>query len=938
RTGSVSTPEHSFASYDLTGSIPGWDLDKANSNVWFGWMDLNRTSVSGWGALNYSCGMVLAVSNADFNSGSPAGYAVVFRNSPDELVLVKFSGNITSGSTNLWTGATELISSGYTYLDGDNGVNFFIEYLSDGTWKIYYKAGAKLLDANATNSANYSDGNATSANDETYTGTTYKYSGWVYAHSSAGGQVAYFDNFGAGQSTGNTITTDTAQGSPFCVTASTTVSDTVFFTSTGAFNAGNVYTAQLSDASGAFGSPTNIGTVTSTLNTDTIIFTIPAGTASGTGYRIRVIADDPATTGSDNGVDLRIVLGPENITGASATGGDTKITLSWTNPPNCYDEILVAGFEGGSVTSTPSGDGSAYTANTIFGSGTDIGTNEYTVYKATGTNVIITGLTNGTNYCFKIFTRNGTTWSSGVEACDTPEVVTILSGGDFAILGIDANHGGSCGGGTGDDEISFVCFKDIVTGTILDFTDNGWQRENANQWGNTEGTIRMTRTGATISAGVVMTLSVDESKSDAAAGRYSIVEPADAGWTFTEINFSDDFNMNSGGDQIYFMQGGTWDGGTKDCEPIGSNPGTGSKACHNATYTGGEVLFGFSTTGSWIDFGASTQKSGLYPGQDCFSMAPTSSTDFDKYTGPVTAATQRTWIGRINNEDNWTSYSTCALYAAAAPDYVGGYTITINAGGFTDGKWMGDIDSDWFKCGNWESLAVPDSSTNVIIPSSGGANEPLIDSSGAVCTDLDNQTGRTLTLNSASGTTGSLSMISFNNAGTFTHTAGTVTFYGSSASTIGGSSPIIFYNFILDKSADNLTMSSNFTVTDTCTLTDGVIITGTDIVILTSTTASNLTGYSNLSFVYGNLRRYITSNTDTFGFPLGDGTSTSDYHLVELINAKTNYNVLRRSMLPSLMRILGENRDVDYPQRIFEIGKVFTKSKELSEHTSLGVA
>ncbi len=68
------------------------------------------------------------------------------------------------------------------------------------------------------------------------------------------------------------------------------------------------FTIQLSDASGSFASPTNLGNETlfgfGTVNS-TFTATIPAGTAAGTGYRIRVngIA---AGTGSDNGSNLII--------------------------------------------------------------------------------------------------------------------------------------------------------------------------------------------------------------------------------------------------------------------------------------------------------------------------------------------------------------------------------------------------------------------------------------------------------------------------------------------------------------------------------------------------------------------------------------------------------------------------------------------------------
>jgi hypothetical protein len=99
----------------------------------------------------------------------------------------------------------------------------------------------------------------------------------------------------------NTITTGTITGSPFCAGASVNVP----FTISGVFNAGNVFTAQLSDASGSFASPVTLGTLTQT-TAGTISGTIPAGTTGGSGYRIRVVSSSPAITGSNNGVNITI--------------------------------------------------------------------------------------------------------------------------------------------------------------------------------------------------------------------------------------------------------------------------------------------------------------------------------------------------------------------------------------------------------------------------------------------------------------------------------------------------------------------------------------------------------------------------------------------------------------------------------------------------------
>ena len=99
----------------------------------------------------------------------------------------------------------------------------------------------------------------------------------------------------------NTITTNAINGSPFCVNTVLNVP----FTEIGTFNAGNVFTAQLSNANGSFANPTTIGTMTST-TAGTINSTIPVNCAQGTGYRIRVIGSNPTTIGTDNGSNITI--------------------------------------------------------------------------------------------------------------------------------------------------------------------------------------------------------------------------------------------------------------------------------------------------------------------------------------------------------------------------------------------------------------------------------------------------------------------------------------------------------------------------------------------------------------------------------------------------------------------------------------------------------
>ncbi|MES2622595.1 MAG: T9SS type A sorting domain-containing protein, partial [Bacteroidota bacterium] len=105
---------------------------------------------------------------------------------------------------------------------------------------------------------------------------------------------------------GSVITTLAVSGSPFLVSANLSPAVNVDFTSDVVFNSGNVFKAQLSDNTGNFTSPVEIGTLAGT-SIGTISASIPSSSVAGAGYRIRVISTNPAVTGSDNGNNLLVV-------------------------------------------------------------------------------------------------------------------------------------------------------------------------------------------------------------------------------------------------------------------------------------------------------------------------------------------------------------------------------------------------------------------------------------------------------------------------------------------------------------------------------------------------------------------------------------------------------------------------------------------------------
>jgi len=81
---------------------------------------------------------------------------------------------------------------------------------------------------------------------------------------------------------------------------------TIPYIADGIIGSTNVFTAQLSNATGSFSSPVSIGSFTGNISGN-INGVIPPGTAQGTAYRIRVVSSLPSFTGPDNGTNISIV-------------------------------------------------------------------------------------------------------------------------------------------------------------------------------------------------------------------------------------------------------------------------------------------------------------------------------------------------------------------------------------------------------------------------------------------------------------------------------------------------------------------------------------------------------------------------------------------------------------------------------------------------------
>lgn len=158
---------------------------------------------------------------------------------------------------------------------------------------------------------------------------------------------------------------------------------------------------------------------------------VPCAAVVGNNISVNAIATTDLTFTSGNvtgssfagGLQTISAATPNNVTAPAASVANSSSNLTWTNPTGCYTEVMIVGSAGAPNSGTPTGDGTAYTGSLVFGTGTALG-NGFVLYKGNTSGQLVTGLTNGTTYYYKFFTRFGTTWTAGVEVNATPASVT----------------------------------------------------------------------------------------------------------------------------------------------------------------------------------------------------------------------------------------------------------------------------------------------------------------------------------------------------------------------------------------------------------------------------------------------------------------------------------------------------------------------------------
>ncbi len=390
----------------------------------------------------------------------------------------------------------------------------------------------------------------------------------------------------------------------------------------------------------------------------------------------------------------------------SSTGiGASMSTVAVIATDACGNVDL--GFTGTvSLTSTGTMTGAPLTATAVAG----VATFSSIVHTVVGTGYTLTatssGVTSITSNTFDIYTT------------------TTLEKGDLAILAVNVDLG------SGTDQIVFVCFEDILPGTTIYLTDNGYEREFAGEWGGTEGLLSITRTGSALTKGTIITIETTTGNV-VSQSQYDVYTcgSIDTNWTQTALSGTGigGFNLN-GDDDIWIMQGGSWTNSTS----------------HHSSYNG-TVLYGWTESGWKSSPGGTsedTKWSTLIDGMECFTTNVVGNEKV-KFNDPVNPDFSTTtngrfdWIGLINDSANWDTYADNSSYNSGGYNYklaTACPALTIASNTYVNGKWTGNKDTNWFNCGNWDTLKVPDETIDVQIGDNASNHQAKIESTATYAT------------------------------------------------------------------------------------------------------------------------------------------------------------------------------------------------------------
>ena len=226
-------------------------------------------------------------------------------------------------------------------------------------------------------------------------------------------------------------------------------------------------------------------------------------------------------------------------------------------------------------------------------------------------------LSENTTYYFKIYpyTNSGSAINYKTDG-NVPQLSAstlesqYLSTGDIAILGFQSDT---------PDKFAFIALTNILGGTEIKFTDNGWTADN--NLSSNEGTLTWIVPSAGINKGTIITVEYGTN------------------WTVTQgtISYSGSIAFATAGDQIIVYQGSS------------SSP---------------TLIYAFSTS-PWINTGEISSKTsylptGLTNGTTAHCFASTYNNGY--YTNEKIIESKASALSSISNDDNWTKSNSTVTF------------------------------------------------------------------------------------------------------------------------------------------------------------------------------------------------------------------------------------------------------------------------------------
>lgn len=576
--------------------------------TWYFNMRQSKTDPGGFGSTSYGVAFILAgTSNTTRDTGT--GYAVALggSGSTDPIRLIKYSSGLGT-STNLITSNT----SGLTDF-GNEYLSIKVTYdPSNNTWELFLRNDGTTGFSNPMAGTLTTQGTTT---DNTYTSSTnLDYMGGYWQGSTGGDSIAFFDNItvmvaGGGTPTNPTISVDPASLTGFSYVTGSGPSSEQSFSLTGSNLTSNLTVSIDSDKHFEISSTSGGSFVHSLTYTPsdgsvsaTVYVRMKAGLAPGDYNNENIVCSSEGAT-SQSVTCSGTVYKPEpanhvtNFICSSAT--ITSLTLTWSDASKyAPDGYLIKGSNVSFDAITAPVDGTPESDATLVKN----------VAQGTQT-CTFSSLSENTTYYFKIYpyTNSGSAINYKTDG-NVPQTSgktltqQILAAGDIAILGFQSDS---------PDKFAFIALTNILGGTEIKFTDNGWTVDN--NLSSNEGTLTWIVPSAGINKGTIITVEYGTN------------------WTVTQgtISSSGSPAFATAGDQIIVYQGSS------------SSP---------------TLIYAFSTS-PWINTGEISSKTsylptGLTNGTTAHCFASTYDNGF--YTNTTIIESKASALSSISNDDNWT--------------------------------------------------------------------------------------------------------------------------------------------------------------------------------------------------------------------------------------------------------------------------------------------